>query len=56
MPITRKPLEIPPDVARQFAAKMQAFHGGRNILNWYAERLGYLAAHLQLKNDGKAIS
>lgn len=26
MPISRKPLEIPPEVARQFAAKMQAFH------------------------------
>ncbi|MCA1399361.1 hypothetical protein [Bradyrhizobium sp. BRP56] len=26
MPITLKQLEIPPDVARQFAAKMLAFH------------------------------
>jgi hypothetical protein len=26
MPITRKPLEIPPEVARQFAADMQAYH------------------------------
>ncbi|NLS69612.1 hypothetical protein E3H11_11935 [Bradyrhizobium brasilense] len=26
MPITRKALEIPPDVARQFAANMRAFH------------------------------
>ena len=26
MPITRKPLEIPPETARQFAANMRAFH------------------------------
>ncbi|WP_420965867.1 hypothetical protein [Bradyrhizobium sp. B120] len=26
MPITRKPLEIPLEVARQFAAKMRLFH------------------------------
>ena len=26
MAITRKPLEIPPEVGRQFAAKMRLFH------------------------------
>ncbi|MCC8952897.1 hypothetical protein H8B02_05290 [Bradyrhizobium sp. Pear77] len=26
MPIARKPLEIPPEVARKFAATMQLFH------------------------------
>ncbi|MGY2988705.1 hypothetical protein [Bradyrhizobium sp. USDA 4508] len=26
MPITRKQLEIPPEVAREFAAKMRTFH------------------------------
>ncbi|MHC2241213.1 hypothetical protein ACVJH7_000520 [Bradyrhizobium elkanii] len=26
MPITRKHLEIPPEVARQFATKLEAFH------------------------------
>ncbi|GKQ50983.1 hypothetical protein [Bradyrhizobium sp. Ce-3] len=30
MPITRKPLEIPPKVARQFAADMQAYHAERD--------------------------
>ncbi|MGY3443708.1 hypothetical protein ACVW17_003709 [Bradyrhizobium sp. USDA 4473] len=32
MPIARKPLEIPPEVARKFAAKMQAFHAERDPL------------------------
>ncbi|QIG92079.1 hypothetical protein [Bradyrhizobium sp. 6(2017)] len=32
MPITRKPLEIPPEVSRQFADDMQAFHAERDPL------------------------
>ncbi|WP_246786782.1 hypothetical protein [Bradyrhizobium sp. USDA 3458] len=32
MPIIRKPLEIPPEVARKFAAKMQAFHAENDPL------------------------
>ncbi|UFX41720.1 hypothetical protein HAP47_0020630 [Bradyrhizobium sp. 41S5] len=32
MPITRKPPEIPPDVARKFAAKMQLFHAEKSPL------------------------
>jgi hypothetical protein len=30
MPITRKPLEIPPEVAQQFAADMQAYRAERD--------------------------
>ncbi len=32
MPITRRPLEIPPEVARQFAANMRAFHAEYDAL------------------------
>lgn len=32
MPIARKPLEIPPDVARNFADRMQAFHAEQDPL------------------------
>ncbi|MVT69952.1 hypothetical protein GPL21_33230 [Bradyrhizobium pachyrhizi] len=32
MPITRKPLEIPPDVGRQFADKMRQFHAEYDLL------------------------
>ncbi|QIG94424.1 hypothetical protein [Bradyrhizobium sp. 6(2017)] len=32
MPISRKPIEIPPEVARQFAAKMRLFHAERDQL------------------------
>ncbi|WP_338832182.1 hypothetical protein [Bradyrhizobium sp. 27S5] len=30
MPVTRKPLEIPPEIARQFAADMRAYHADRD--------------------------
>ncbi|WP_375782954.1 hypothetical protein ACE10Z_23860 [Bradyrhizobium sp. Pha-3] len=30
MPITRKPLEIPPAIARQFEADMRAYHAERD--------------------------
>ncbi|WP_338692033.1 hypothetical protein V5279_37975 [Bradyrhizobium sp. 26S5] len=32
MPFRRKPLEIPPDVARSFAEKMRLFHAERDPL------------------------
>ncbi|WP_050625644.1 hypothetical protein [Bradyrhizobium viridifuturi] len=32
MPITRKPLEIPPEAARKFEANMRAFHAEQDPL------------------------
>ncbi|WGS18810.1 MULTISPECIES: hypothetical protein [unclassified Bradyrhizobium] len=32
MSITRKPIEIPPEVARQFVADMEAYHAERDLL------------------------
>ncbi|MCP1915901.1 hypothetical protein J2R96_008381 [Bradyrhizobium elkanii] len=48
MPITRKQLEIPPEVARQFAAKMRAFHAEYSPLK--RDEIAADARHLLLQH------
>ncbi|MGY2806385.1 hypothetical protein ACVIHF_003115 [Bradyrhizobium sp. USDA 4506] len=51
MPITRKPLEIPPEVARQFAANMRAFHAEYAPLK--RDEIAANARHLLLEHMPK---
>ncbi|MCP1758220.1 hypothetical protein [Bradyrhizobium elkanii] len=51
MPITRNQLEIPPEVARQFAAKMRAFHAEYDPLK--RDEIAANARHLLLQHMPK---
>ena len=48
MPITRKPLEISPEVARQFAADMLAYHAERD--DNQRDRIAVGARHMLLEH------
>ncbi len=47
MPITRKPLEIPPAVARQFAADMRAYHAEQDDIR--RDRIAVGTRHMLLE-------
>ncbi|NEU99758.1 hypothetical protein [Bradyrhizobium uaiense] len=51
MPIIRKPLEIPPEVARQFADKMRPFHAEDSPLK--RDEIAADTAHLLLQHMPK---
>ncbi|WP_456821798.1 hypothetical protein [Bradyrhizobium sp. USDA 4502] len=51
MPITRKPLEIPPEVARQFAEKMGLFHAENSPLK--RDEIAADTGHLLLQHMPK---
>ncbi|MGY3590497.1 hypothetical protein ACVIGB_009920 [Bradyrhizobium sp. USDA 4341] len=48
MPITRKPLEISPEVARQFAADMRADHAGQDDIR--RDRIAVGTRHMLLQH------
>ncbi|UGY14407.1 hypothetical protein [Bradyrhizobium septentrionale] len=48
MPITRKPIEIPPQVARQFAADMKAYHAEQD--NNQRDRIAVGTRHMLLEH------
>lgn len=48
MAITRKPIEIPPEVARQFAADMQAYHSERDHIR--RDRIAADTRHVLLEH------
>ncbi|MCP1835113.1 hypothetical protein J2R76_003449 [Bradyrhizobium sp. USDA 4532] len=47
MPITRKPLEIPPAVTRQFAADMRAYHAEQEDIR--RDRIAVGTRHMLLE-------
>lgn len=48
MPITRKPLDIPPEVARKFAADMAAYHVERDDIR--RDRIAVGTRHMLLEH------
>lgn len=48
MPITRKPLEIPPEAGRRFAAKMQAYHAEHDTIR--RDAIAAEARHILLEH------
>lgn len=46
MPINRKPLEIPPEVARRFAADMKAYHAEQDDIQ--RDRIAVGSRHMLL--------
>ncbi|QOZ25262.1 hypothetical protein [Bradyrhizobium sp. CCBAU 51753] len=50
-PLSRKPLEIPPEVARQFIAEMQAYHAEYDVTR--REEIAARARHMLLEHMPK---
>ncbi|WP_338832180.1 hypothetical protein [Bradyrhizobium sp. 27S5] len=48
MPITRKPLEIPPEIARQFAADMRAYRAEQDDIR--RDRIAVGTRHMLLEH------
>jgi hypothetical protein len=48
MPITRKPIEIPPEAARRFAADMKAYHSERDDVR--RDRIAVGTGHMLLEH------
>ncbi|GIQ72789.1 hypothetical protein BraRD5C2_12250 [Bradyrhizobium sp. RD5-C2] len=48
MPIPRKPIEVPPEVARQFSADMQAYYAGQDDIQ--RDRITVGTPHMLLQH------